>query len=172
LRYLDAAFVEQAGTLTLIGPPSLGKTMLAICIAPKQVQLGNPAGFISAQALAAALGRATTAVGRLRVQRPRLSCEVLVLDELGYLPTEPSFGLALCEMLAGRYTKRPVLIPSHKRLTDRSLIVQEVALAAAIVDRIVHHGHVVSLKGPSWRAKDRPEMAGPPAEAAGSAEPV
>src|SRR5262249_17869996 len=74
---------------------------------------------------------------------------------------------ALCEMLAGRYTKRPGLIPSHKRLHERSLIVQEVALAAAIVDRIVHHGHVVPLKGPSRRAKDRPEMAGPPAEAAG-----
>jgi DNA replication protein DnaC len=167
LRYLDATFVEQAGTLTLIGAPGLGKTMLAICIATKQVQLGYTARFITAQALAAQLGRTMTAAGRQRVLRPLLSCEVLVLDELGYLPTEPSFGPALYEIIAGRYTKRPTLITSNKSLTDWSLVVQDVSLAAAIVDRIVHHGQVFYLKGPSWRAKDRPDVGGPPAEAAG-----
>jgi DNA replication protein DnaC len=118
LRYLDATFVEQAGTLTLIGAPGLGKTMLAICIATKQVQLGYTARFITAQTLANQLGRATTAVGRQRMLRPLLSCDVLVLDELGYLPTEPSFGPALYELIAGRYTKRPTLITSNKSLTQ------------------------------------------------------
>jgi DNA replication protein DnaC len=140
--------------------------MLAICIATKQVQLGYTARFITAQTLANQLGRATTAVGRQRMLRPLLSCDVLVLDELGYLPTEPSFGPALYELIAGRYTKRPTLITSNKSLTDWSLVVQDVSLAAAIVDRIVHHGQVFYLKGPSWRAKDRPELGGPP-EAAG-----
>ncbi len=166
LRYLDATFVEQAGTLTLIGAPGLGKTMLAICVATKQVQLGYTARFITAQTLANQLGRATTAVGRQRALRPLLSCDVLVLDELGYLPTEPSFGPALYELIAGRYTKRPTVITSNKSLTDWSLVVQDVSLAAAIVDRIVHHGQVFYLKGPSWRAKDRPELGGP-SEAAG-----
>ena len=64
LRYLDATFVEQAGTLTLIGAPGLGKTMLAICIATKQVQLGYTARFITTLRLVAQLGRATTSVGR------------------------------------------------------------------------------------------------------------
>src|SRR2546428_13873276 len=70
LRYLDATFVKQAGTLTLIGAPGLGKTMLAICVATKQVQLGYTARFITAQTLANQLGRATTAVGRQRALRP------------------------------------------------------------------------------------------------------
>lgn len=64
LRYLDPTFVAQARSLALIGAPGLGKTMLAICIATKQVQLGYTARFITAQALAAQLGHATTAAGR------------------------------------------------------------------------------------------------------------
>jgi DNA replication protein DnaC len=155
LRYLDATFVEQAGTLTLIGAPGLGKTMLAICVATKQVQLGYSARFITAQRLVAQLGRAVTSVGRQRVLRPLVACDVLVLDELGYLPTEPSFGPALYELIAGRYARRPTILTSNKSLTEWASIVQDASLAAAIVDRLMHHGQVFYLKGPSWRMRGR-----------------
>lgn len=155
LRYLDPSFVEQAGTLTLIGPPGLGKTMLAICVATKQVQLGYTARFFTAQALAGQLGRINTARGRQRLLAPLLGCDVLVLDELGYLPTEASFGPALYELIAGRYERRPTIITSNKSLTEWGRVVQDVSLAAALVDRLMHHGQVFYLKGPSWRTRGR-----------------
>ncbi len=156
LRYLDPSFVEGAGSLTLIGAPGLGKTMLAICVANKQVQLGYTARFITAQAFASQIGRAATSVGRQRILKPLLACDVLVLDELGYLPTEPSFGPALYEVIAGRYRRRPTIITSNKSLTDWAHIVQDVSLAAALVDRLMDGGQVFYLKGPSWRTKDHP----------------
>ena len=129
--------------------------MLAICIATKHIQLGATARFITAQHLANQLGRALTSAGRQRVLRPLLACDVLVLDELGYLPTLPGFGPALYELIAGRYEKRPTLLTSNKSLTEWAAIVQDASLAAALVDRILHHGEVFYLKGPSFRLKGR-----------------
>src|SRR6266540_1194641 len=128
------------------------------------------ARFITAQHLANQLGRSSTSLGRQRLLRPLLACDLLVLDELGYLPTLPGFGPALYELIAGRYERRPTLITSNKSLTDWAAIVQDASLAAALVDRILHHGDVFYLKGPSWRVKGRsPDDAGKATTEAGDA---
>ena len=76
-----------------------------------------------------------------------------------HLPTLPGFGPALYELIAGRYERRPTLITSNKSLTEWAAIVQDASLAAALVDRILHHGEVFYLKGPSFRLKGRsPEV--------------
>jgi DNA replication protein DnaC len=155
LRYLDPTFVQEARSLVLIGAPGLGKTMLAICVATKHVQLGATARFITTQHRANQLGRITTSAARQRLLRPLLTCDVLVLDELGYLPTTADFGPALYELIAGRYERRPTVITSNKSLTDWASVVQDASLAAALVDRLLHHGEVFYLRGPSWRVKGR-----------------
>ncbi len=68
---------------------------------------------------------------------------------------------------AGRYERRPTIITSNKSLTEWGTLVQDMSLAAAIVDRLLHHGQVFYLKGPSWRTKDRPPTGVGTEEAAG-----
>ena len=73
-------------------------------------------------------------------------------------------------MIAGRYERRPIIITSNKSLTDWAAVVQDASLAAALVDRILHHGDVFYLKGPSWRVKGRaPEDPGSSQPEAGDA---
>ena len=139
--------------------------MLAICVATKPVQLGYSARLVTAQTLAGQLGRPATVIGRQRLLKPLLACDVLVLDELGYLPTEPAFGPALCESIAGGYTRRPTIITGNKRLPEWSTVVQDVSLAAALVDRLMGQGQVFYLKGPSWRTRGRPAEEGLATEA-------
>ena len=81
------------------------------------------------------------------------------------MPTEPAFGPALYEIVAGRYTRRPTIITSNKSLTEWAGIVQDVSLAAALVDRLMHHGQVFYLKGPSWRTRGQPAAELPATEA-------
>ena len=90
--------------------------------------------------------------------QPLLRCDVLVLDELGYLPTEPAFGPAIYELIAGRYEARPTIITSNKSLTGWSNVLQDASLAAAVIDRLLHHGDIFYLTGPSWRLKGKTPM--------------
>src|SRR5438105_3108050 len=78
--------------------------------------------------------------------RPDLKRQVV----LRYL--DPAFY----EVIAGRYRRRPTIITSNKSLTDWAHIVQDVSLAAALVDRLMDGGQVFYLKGPSWRTKEQP----------------
>src|SRR5450759_3836122 len=72
-----------------------------------------------------------------------------------HVPAIPGFGPLLYEIVAGRYERRPIIITSNKSLTEWSSITQDVSLAADIADRLLHHGEVFYLKGPSWRLKGR-----------------
>ncbi len=70
------------------------------------------------------------------------------------------------EVIAGRYTRRPTIITSNKSLPEWATVVQDVSLAAALVDRLMDRGQVFYLKGPSWRTRGLPVTVGPAAAAA------
>ena len=87
--------------------------------------------------------------------KPLLLADLLVLDELGYLSHPVEVGPLLYEVIAGRYEHKATIITSNKSLSEWSRVLHDSALAAALIDRLMHHGEVFYLKGESYRLKDK-----------------
>jgi DNA replication protein DnaC len=153
--YLDASFVREGRALVLIGPPGLGKTHLGISVGIHLAQRGFDARCVRVQTLVNRVLSAEGVKGRERVLRPFVKCDVLLLDELGYLAAEEGTGPLLYELIAQRYERRATIITSNKSLTQWGRVLNDTALAGALIDRLMHHGDVYYLKGPSYRLKDK-----------------
>lgn len=114
--YLTSSFVTEAHSLVFIGAAGLGKTHLAIAIGLKMIQLGYVVKFLTTQELLNKFSAAETAQAMQRVLKPCIACDLLILDELGYLPCSKDAAPAFYEMIAGRYEKKATIITSNKTL--------------------------------------------------------
>ncbi|GAC1430825.1 MAG: IS21-like element helper ATPase IstB [Acidobacteriaceae bacterium] len=156
VRFFDSAFIEKAGALLLIGPSGTGKTHLAVALGTKMVQLGYGVRFLTAQHFANAVLAATSRVEVERVLRPLVRCDLLILDEFGYLSVDPQIGPALYELLSARYMHGATVITSNKSLgTWGEIVGGDTALMMAIMDRLLHHGEVFYLRGSSYRMRGK-----------------
>jgi DNA replication protein DnaC len=156
VRFFDRTFVEQAQSLVLVGASGLGKTHLAIALGAKLVQLGYSVRFVTAQALANDLVAAPNRSAVTALLQPLMRCDLLILDEFGYLPVDPQIGPALYELVAARYERRATVITSNKSLREwGDLVGGDSALMMAILDRLLHRGEVFYLRGASYRMRGK-----------------
>jgi DNA replication protein DnaC len=173
VRFFDSAFIEKAGGLILIGPSGTGKTHLAVALGTRMVQLGYSVRFVTAQALANAILGATSRAEVERVLRPLMRCDLLILDEFGYLSVAPEIGPALYELISGRYLQRATVITSNKSLASWGEIIGgDTALMMAIIDRLLHHGEVFYLRGSSYRMRGKEPVVLTPSGAPEQARPA
>ena len=161
VRFFDSAFVEKASSLILVGPSGLGKTHLAVALGTKMVQLGYHVCFLTAQQFANAILAAEGRADVDRVLQPLLRCDLLILDEFGYLPIGPHVGPAIYELLAGRYERRATVLTSNKSLASWGAVIGDTALTMAITDWLLHHGEVFYLRGSSYRMRGKEVSAAP-----------
>src|SRR5437588_9541400 len=159
LRFFDSSFITKASSLVLIGPSGLGKTHLSVALGTKMVQLGYSVRFVVAHQLANAVVTAATRAERARLICSLISCDLLILDELGYLILDPQVGPVLYEIIAGRYEKGATIITSNKSLATWGDLVGDTALMMAILDRLLHHGEVFYLRGNSYRIRGKEPVA-------------
>jgi len=108
------------------------------------VQLGYTVRFVMAQHIANAVLTATTRSEITRLIAPLVKCDLLILDEFGYLSMEPQVGPVLYEIISGRYQKGATVITSNKSLASWGELVGDTALMMAIIDRLLHHGEGIA----------------------------
>lgn len=151
------AFIERAENLVLLGPSGVGKSHLAISLAYKAIQRGIKVRFITAADLMLQLATAKKQE-RLEayLQRSVLGPKLLVIDEIGYLPFGRAEANLFFNVIAKRYETGSVIVTSNLPFSQwATAFADDQTLTAALLDRLLHHAHIVQISGNSYRLKGK-----------------
>ena len=148
-------FVEHGENLVLLGPPGVGKTHLAVGLGLKAIEHGYRVLFTTAAAMLTTL---TKALGEGRFDDklkvftiPRL----LIIDEIGYLPIDRQAATLFFQLISRRYEHGPMILTSNQSFGSWGDVFGDRVIASAILDRILHHATTISIRGDSYRLKDK-----------------
>lgn len=157
-QILDLAtlrFIENNENILFVGTSGVGKTHLATSIGIKSATSRYSTYFISFQELILQLKKAL-AENRLDARLKHFSkYKVLIIDEIGYLPIDTDAANLFFQLISKRYEKHCTIITTNSNFSKWSEIFGSPAIANAILDRLLHHSHIISIKGPSYRLKSK-----------------
>src|SRR5574344_375382 len=150
-------FINNTENILLVGTSGVGKTYLATAIGMECAKHRYSTYFISFQELMNQLQKALKE-NRLESRMKFFAkYKILIIDELGYLPVDIDTANLFFQLIAKRYEKHFTIITTNSPFSKWSDIFGSSTISNAILDRLLHHSHVISIKGPSYRLKEKQE---------------
>ncbi|HKI84148.1 MAG TPA: IS21-like element helper ATPase IstB [Candidatus Krumholzibacteria bacterium] len=147
-------FVERKENVIFVGQPGTGKSHLSVALAMKACEAGYRVRFTTVQDLAATL-RASMADHTTEARiADFVEPDLIILDELGFTPLDRLLADAFYRIVASRYERASTLITSNKSFESWAEVFPDAVIASAVLDRLVHHAHLVPIVGESYRMKD------------------
>lgn len=149
------SWLEKAYNIMFLGPPGLGKTRLSVELGIKAVQAGYNVAFTTLDQLMTIFKTADIRTHSSRRLKQIRDSDLVILDEVGFLPISRQEVNRLYEFINEMYLKTSIILTSNKGFEEWSEFLGDSIITGAILDRIAHQCEIFSLKGPSWRMENR-----------------
>jgi len=147
-------FIDRKENVVLLGPPGVGKTHLAISLAIAAAQRGRRVYYGTLIDLITSLEEAQAAGQLTRRLAVLTHPSLLVVDEIGYLPINHTGAVLFFQLMNRRYEHASTVLTSNKGFEEWGEVLGDDVMAAALIDRVLHHCHLVNIRGNSYRMRE------------------
>jgi len=163
LELARCEFLSRKENLLLLGNSGTGKTHIALALGLSACQRGHRVRFTTAAALVGELIEARDEKQLRRLQKQLAAYELLIIDELGFVPLSKTGAELLFELVSQRYERASTLVTSNLPFQEWTEVFGSERLTGALLDRLTHHVHILEMNGDSYRLKQSRRKREPPA---------